>query len=236
MTQPLILHIETSGEYCSVALSQGPNILSVINSTEKNNHSTALAPDAQRLLGTHDIEPEHLHAISVSGGPGSYTGLRVGVSFAKAMCFALDIPLIAVDTLESLAVAARKAMHDRDDLQEGTIYYSNIDARRMEVYVAAFDASGKRILPNSAMIVEESTFTDFTKKGKKIVFCGTGTSKCTGMLTDVNIIHYPMQCKAEHLVAPALHSYEQENFADLVSYRPDYVKAPNITVSTKPLL
>ena len=236
MTKPLILHIETSGDLCSVALSHGPDILSTITSTEKNNHSTALAPDAQSLLEAHDILPEDLDAISVSGGPGSYTGLRVGVSFAKAMCFALDIPLIAVDTLESLAIAAHSALHKGEDMQRDAIYYPNIDARRMEVYIAAFDANCERILPNSALIIEENTFEPQTTSGKKIVFCGTGTSKCIDILTDDAIIHHPLECRAEHLVAPAIRAYVQENFADLVSYRPDYVKAPNITVSSKPVL
>ena len=236
MTDPLILHIETSGDLCSVALSRGLHLLSVINSTEKNDHSTALAPNVQTLLVSHNINPDDLHAVSVSGGPGSYTGLRVGVSFAKAMCFALDMPLISVDTLESLAIAARDALAGREDLQKDTLYYPNIDARRMEVYIAAFDDSGIRILPNSAMIIEENTFEQQTKAGKKIVFCGTGTSKCTHVLTDKNIIHYPMQCKAEHLVIPALRAYNQDSFADLVTYRPDYVKAPNITMSLKPLI
>lgn len=230
MTDPIILHIETSGDYCSVALSRGPRLLSSHNATVKNNHSTALALDTQILLAKHQISPNDLNAISVSGGPGSYTGLRVGISFAKAMCFALDIPLIAVDTLESLAISALNA------LQEDALYYANIDARRMEVYIAAFDAAGKRISPNTSMIIEENTFEEHFESGKKIVFCGTGTSKCMDVLTHKSCIHYPMQCMAEHLIAPAFQSYTQENFADLANFRPDYVKAPNITVSSKPIL
>ena len=236
MTEPYILHIETSGDFCSIALSRGAHIMSTINSTEKNNHSTVLATDAQTLLAAHQIDPDDLDAISVSGGPGSYTGLRVGISFAKAMCFALEIPLIAVDTLESLSIAARSGLGGRDYLQKNTLYYPNIDARRMEVYIAAFDVEGVRVLPNSALIIKEDSFEPQTSSGKKIVFCGTGTAKCIDILTNEAIIHYPMECRAEHLVVPAIRAYKQQNFADLATYRPDYVKAPNITVSSKPAL
>lgn len=236
MPEPLILHIETSGDLCSVALSRGPHLLSAITSTEKNNHSTALAPDAQALLAANDVVPDDLDAIAVSGGPGSYTGLRVGVSFAKAMCFALDIPLVAVDTLESLAIAARSAIHESAGLPKDTLYYPNIDARRMEVYIATFDADGVRISPNSALIIENDSFDPQTRKGKKIVFCGTGTAKCMDVLIDKNIIHHPIQCRAKNLVAPAYRAFTKGDFADLVSYRPDYVKLPNITVSSKPAL
>jgi tRNA threonylcarbamoyladenosine biosynthesis protein TsaB len=230
MPKPLILHIETSAELCSIALSRGSQILSAITSDERNKHSTVLAPDVQTLLSTHDAAPGDLQAIAVSGGPGSYTGLRVGVSFAKAMCFALDIPLIAVDTLESLAIAARS------DLREDAFYCANIDARRMEVYFAEFDALGKRISPNSSLIIEKNTFAQRIEIGEKIIFCGTGTAKCADILTHEAIIHYPMQCQAEHLVIPALRSYKQGGFADLETFRPDYVKPPNITASTRSLL
>ena len=235
MVDPLILHIETSGSFCSVGLSRGSEMLDSINSSEENNHSTALAPDVQALLASQKTEPSDLHAISVSGGPGSYTGLRVGVSFAKAMCFALNIPLLAIDTLESLAMAARTALQGRDAVKDDVLYYPNIDARRMEVYVAAFDAAGDRMLPNSTLIVDENTFADLIEAGNQIVFCGTGTMKCVDILTNENIIQYSMQCKAEHLMMPALSQYMKGNFADLVAYRPDYVKPPNITVSKKPL-
>jgi hypothetical protein len=102
--------------------------------------------------------------------------------------------------------------------------------------MAGFDASGERIMANTAVIIDEHSFDKEIEAGQSVVFCGTGTVKCEDVLKNPAIIHFPMQCRAEHLVIPALRAYCEQEFADLVDFRPDYVKAPNITVSTKPLL
>ena len=230
MLDPLILHIETSGEFCSVALSRGEEVISKMTSDIKYNHSTVLAPDVRSLLEGQSLKPKDLSAISVSAGPGSYTGLRVGVSFAKAMCFALNIPFIAVNTLESLATAARIK------LKSDAIYVSNIDARRMEVYMALFDANGERLEADSAEIIEESSFDAYLNSGKAIVFCGTGTNKCREILTHPSITHLELQCLAESLVAPAIKAYTMKDFTDLDAFTPNYIKSPNITLPKRLIL
>lgn len=228
MKEPLILHIETSGALCSVAVSMGSEVRALIESDEEYDHSRTLAPFIDAIQEQAQFRLKDLDAISVSGGPGSFTGLRVGISTAKAMCFVLGCPMIAVDTLESLALAAiaKEGM-------EG-IYYATIDARRMEVYLAAFDARGERLTANRAVIVDAHTFDPLLEVGETVVMCGTGTSKCMALLGSLGVRMIPIECSARHLVAPALKAFDLQAFADLAAFTPEYLKAPHITVSQKP--
>ena len=227
MVDELILHIETSGRYCSVVLTRGGSVLSDLTDIQTYTHSETLAPYVQEVIRSSDVRPADLHAISVSTGPGSYTGLRVGASLAKAMCFALDIPLIAVDTLEAIAIAAIT------DLAKDALYIPNIDARRMEVYCAAFDQDGYRILPNTSVEVHAGMFDKLLESGNHVVFCGSGTSKSIDVLHDDSITLYDLEVQARHLVPVALRRFVEGKFADVIHFKPEYIKAPNITLSRK---
>ena len=202
-SSPVILHIETSGSYCSVALSRGDVLLGAQTSSEQLTHNASLAPYTRDLLDSCKIQASELNSVAVSAGPGSYTGLRVGVSFAKALCFSLDIPLIAISTLESLAMEGLRL----SDTEEDHVYYPNIDARRMEVYTAAYNASGERIAEDHARIIESGSFDSDIEAGKHIVFCGTGAEKCRKLLVHDRITVLPLECTAEMLVMPALRDF-----------------------------
>ena len=228
MKQDNILLIETSGNYCSVALCQNGTVIAEKSDDRTFSHSEMLAPFVQQILAESEVKASFLSAIGLSAGPGSYTGLRVGASLAKAMCYALGIPLIAIDTLEAIASASRLALGTE------AIYVPNIDARRMEVYYAAFDRNGTRVLPGSALVIDSSaTLVDLLIPDVPIVFCGSGTEKCTEVLTHERITLHHLEVEAKHLAPIAIRSFGEETFADLVTFKPEYIKAPNITIPGK---
>ena len=228
MQEPLLLHIETSGEKCSVALSMGSAVIASRESTDTYDHSATLAPYIQDVLSEGGCTAAQLQGISLSAGPGSYTGLRVGAATAKAMCYALGCPLIAVDTLESIALASiGKSPYD-------ALYYPVLDARRKEAYVAAFDANGARMLANMAIEIFPDSFTKLTDAGEMIVVCGPAAAKCAALATDSDVYVESLSTSALHLVLPAWRAWRDGKFADLLTFTPKYVKQPNITKSARP--
>lgn len=228
MTKPVILSIETSGRYCSVALGAGDAILAHKTDSRDFSHSETLAVYTRDVLKAANVKPGELDAVALSSGPGSYTGLRVGTSFAKAMCFALKIPLIAVDTLEAIARAAiEETMLD-------AVYVSNIDARRMEIYLGVFDRTGKRLVENMAAVVESDLLTRLVPGERSVVLCGNGSDKSIDVLDSHNVIALDMEVNAQHLAPIAVQKFEDNEFADVVNFKPEYLKSPNITLSSKP--
>ena len=153
---PNIIHIETSTEVCSVALSSDGVVKFHRQNFEGPSHAALLGDYVQECI-THARENQiELHAVAVSGGPGSYTGLRIGVSEAKGLCFGLNLPLIAVSTLELLCCTAMF----RVDIEEDALICPMIDARRMEVYAAVYNERLEAVMPVGAYIVDESTFAE----------------------------------------------------------------------------
>ena len=221
-----ILHIETSTAVCSVALSDGPEVLEVIDLMEGMNHTALLTPLISQLLMSTSKSPSDLKAISVGSGPGSYTGLRVGSSTAKAMAYSLDIPLIATPTLLALASGAFDAHSDCD------LAVPMLDARRNEVYTAVYDRNLNEIIPPSSLILETEALELLLPKGRRIVFCGEGAAKLNvdiqGSRIDAGI-----RCSARHLVKPAFRSYIEQQHSDPVRFVPFYLKPPNITQQKK---
>ena len=215
---------------CSVSLSLGDEVLALKETLEGNKHSVLLASYIDACLSSAGIKANQLDAVSVSSGPGSYTGLRVGASTAKGICFTTGIPLIAVDSLEALALRAA-------DIHQADIIAPMIDARRMEVYTAYFDARGKRITENTPQILEKDIFNRFLSDNQAIVLCGNGTSKAKQLfeheriICDEKIIHSSL-----HLLKPALIAFENQEFADLHQFAPGYLKAPNITIPKKSMI
>lgn len=224
-----ILSIETSGHHCSVALSEGVRILARRLSGEKLTHNATLAPFVEEVLEETGLSVSELSAIAVSAGPGSYTGLRVGIALAKALCFGADKPFIAVDTLQSLA------HHAAHELQQNATYIANVDARRMEVYAAAFDRNGKQLSPTQPLIIESGIFENWLAQGD-VVFCGSGTSKGISLLSSSGIACHPMEPKADYLTPLAYKAYLEGQFEDPASFRPQYIKPPNITTPRKTTL
>jgi tRNA threonylcarbamoyladenosine biosynthesis protein TsaB len=171
-----------------------------------------------------------LDAVSLSSGPGSYTGLRVGAATAKAICYAMNIPLISVSTLESLALATVQSC------LKDALFIPMIDARRMEVYTALFDADGNRMLSDQALVLHDSVFRTLFEAGERLVLSGDGSIKARDLFTSGNVDILDIRCSAQHLVIPAWRAYLGSQFEDIAYYTPNYLKAPNITKSSKTLV
>ena len=174
-----ILCIETASTNCSVALSlNGSAIVLKEDNSKEYSHAERLHDYITEVLKEAKVSKNELDAIAVSKGPGSYTGLRIGVSAAKGLCFALDIPLISIPTLESLALQVKT---------EGGIIVSMLDARRMEVYSAVFSSEKKEIRETKAEILTKSSFEDYLKKGK-VTFIGSGVAKFESLCDNENAV------------------------------------------------
>lgn len=222
-----ILNLETATDRCSVAVSDGLRLLSLRESAQPREHAAQLTLLIQSALAEAGLELPELDAVAISSGPGSYTSLRVGAATAKGLCYALGKSLIAVDTLQSLALASLKA--ERED----GWYCPMIDARRMEVYTATFDAANECLVPARALILDEHTFEDALSKGIPIILSGNGAEKCRGLLPERGVYYSLKECSAALLVPLALQAFEAGRFEDLAYYSPFYLKPPNITVAKK---
>ncbi len=223
-----ILHIETSTKICSVALSRDEELIECLERTEGMNHTALLAPMIQDLLSAVSIKARDLGAISVSSGPGSYTGLRVGSSTAKAMAYSLHIPLLSIPTLVSLAWAGFREYPDADYVMP------MLDARRNEVYISLFDPEGNEIFPTSSLILEEGSL-NFIPEKKTVVCCGDGAFKLDALdLSTVEmIINVDLLASARNLISPAFRLLSAKVFSDPMHFVPHYLKPPNITQQRK---
>jgi tRNA threonylcarbamoyladenosine biosynthesis protein TsaB len=228
-TMPYILNIESATDICSIAISQDDRVLALRET--KGNHASQMTLIIESCLAEAQLQMRDFAAVAVSNGPGSYTSLRVGASVAKGICYALDIPMIAVDTLETLALAAFKAVKDLDAL-----YCPMIDARRMEVYTAIFTPNTEGVVliePMKSLIVEEGSFDHFFNQNKRIVFCGNGAAKCQTVLQNERFIYFLNICSSINMIPFSKTYYNNEQFVDIAYYTPQYLKAPNITQAKK---
>lgn len=227
---PNILHLETSGPIGSVALSVDGQVVSHIDSQTTNTHAQQITLLIDECLDNAQLDLGALHAISVSKGPGSYTGLRVAASAAKAYCFALDIPLVAIDTLQSLAMAASSIVQNTS-----AVYIPMIDARRMEVYTGLYDHSGETLSAPYAKIVDETAYSS-ELADRSAVYCGSGAEKCIDLINGKNaIILSDLDIDARHQAQLAMEALGRGAIESVAYYKPTYLKAPNIT-TPKPML
>ena len=222
----ILLHIETATEQCSVALSDNATLLaqkSILDGGFK--HATKLHVFIDEILREANISPSQLDAIAVSAGPGSFTGLRIGSVAAKGLCFALDIPLITIPTLQLLA-----APH----VQNAKVV-ALLDARRDEVYTATFDVGGKELSQTQAHILTETSFSDIARE--PICFVGTGAEKAQNILPENTnwqfFSTYPIATAMLHLATVA---FEKKEFTDSTAFAPTYIKPVRITPSKKDTL
>ncbi len=214
-----ILNIETSTNVCSVALSINGLCVFTRTNTEGMNHATLLSPFIEEAF--QFLTPEKPDAIAVSGGPGSYTGLRIGVSTAKGLCYGLEVPLIAVDTLEIMSIMANKLIINRP---ENSLLCAMIDARRMEVYSAFYNLNGELIRNVSADIIDENSYRDLLDTNI-IFFFGNGAPKCKTVLTHSNAVFVDnIVPLAENMIPLAEKEFEDQYFADVAYYEPFYLK------------
>ena len=221
-----ILLIETSTALCSVALAQDGKITSYRESSAPKAHASLTAVFIQEMLAEHGLTLADCDAICVSKGPGSYTGLRVGVSTAKGLCFGSGKPLLAVGTLDTLVAQADKI---------GGIKYiiPMIDARRMEVYTAVFE-NGVQITETSPMIIDETSFAEYLEQGP-CLFIGDGAGKCADVIKHPNAQFCQCWPKASAMLEPAMAAYKEKRFEDVAYFEPFYLKEFVATVSKKKL-
>jgi tRNA threonylcarbamoyladenosine biosynthesis protein TsaB len=210
-----ILHLETSTKVCSVALSENGTLRSFRDITDDQYaHGEKLTLLIQEILNECGLRPADLSAVSVASGPGSYTGLRIGVSTAKGLCYALKIPLIAVNAIESLAAFARERYPSE-------ALCPMIDARRMEVYSAIFNSKDEEIKCLSADILDESSYSEF----EPFVCFGDGSGKMKELWGGRNIVFDDeLYCTARGQVKAAYKRFSESTFEDLAYFEPLYLK------------
>jgi len=215
-----ILNIETTTKSCSVALSLNNDTIAIKESQSTYTHSENITLFISDVIKNAGIKLNMIDAVAISKGPGSYMGLRIGVSTAKGLCCALDKPLIAVDTLGSMSLKAAKIIKD-----DKAFFCPMIDARRMEVYCALFDSFNNNILPTEAKIINENSFIK-ELADSPIYFFGDGAFKCKDILKESTnaffIDNYVMS--ADALVPIALKKYLNKQFEDLNFFEPFYLK------------
>jgi tRNA threonylcarbamoyladenosine biosynthesis protein TsaB len=218
----MILQIETATPSCSVALANEGAVIVSKGLVGRNVHAEWITLFIDELLNFAQIGYNELDAIAVSCGPGSYTGLRIGVSTAKGLCYALDKPLIAVETLEAMAFGAAAEMQT---IANYDLLCPMIDARRMEVYTAVFTVQGARVAPTSAEIITEDSFKDLLS-ANRVLFFGDGAEKCRETLGGhPNAGFLPAFVNsAEHLTIRAFQKFQSGNFEDVAYFEPYYLK------------
>lgn len=214
----LILHIDTAVEAASICLSQGDEILAEAHNPQSRESASWLQPAIKQLMAESGHSLQQLHAISVSAGPGSYTGLRVGMASAKGLCYALNIPLITIGTLEMMTAAALKVI--ADDL----LFCPMIDARRMEVFTAMYNRNMECVLPPQNIILEEHSFSEWLRQSR-ICFFGNGSTKFKPLLNAGAASFATVHSGARDLVGLAKKQYQAGVFADIAYTEPFYVKA-----------
>ena len=225
-THSLILSIETATPVCSVALHHNGKLVGILETFTDKSHSSGLIPMIVELLESNGTGYPELSAVAVSKGPGSYTGLRIGVSTAKGICFARNIPLIGVPTLEALALQVI-----RDTGNSEALYSPMLDARRMEVYTMLMDAERNVMWPESAQIIHENSFSEIPGN-RPILLFGPGSGKCREVLSRRPDIIFVTGYKASaSTVGEIAHDlYLQKKFENTALFEPFYLKEFRTTV------
>ena len=177
---PLLLHIDTATDIATVTISEGEKVIGSVTNENQKEHASFLQAAIKNLLHQNDLTASHIDAISVTAGPGSYTGLRVGIASAKGLCYALDIPLIFLNTLEVIAASSIASNIITDN---NILFCAMIDARRQEVFTAVYDKDLNEILPPCAMEINAQSFKDFLAKNV-IHFSGSGAKKASAIIVN----------------------------------------------------
>ena len=228
----LILNIETSTSACSVALAEGEKVIFGKESFDGPSHAALLGVYVEEALGMVKAEGLKLDAVAVSSGPGSYTGLRIGVSVAKGLCFGYGIPLIGIRTLDLLAATAIQA----NDPATDCLYCAMLDARRMEVYAAIYDTKLRCMRNAVADIVTSDTYNTYLEDGK-VCFFGNGAAKCKNVISSPNACFiediYPL---AKNMAALSANAFTEGRFEDVAYFEPFYLKEFQATIAKNKVL
>lgn len=219
-TDPVILHLETATTSCSVAVSRGTSLLGLKELDAGYTHAENLHVFIREVLQQAGLKTQDLEAVALSAGPGSYTGLRIGSSTAKGLCFALKIPMITVGTLKLLA------WRMKESVPSAQLYCPMIDAGRMEVYTAIFDRSLSEYRPVQPVILSEETLREFDSTGP-IVFGGSGLTKGRELLSRINSARFleDLRPSARYLPALAMEAWNGRIFVQPADFEPFYLKS-----------
>ncbi|MBO4281579.1 MAG: tRNA (adenosine(37)-N6)-threonylcarbamoyltransferase complex dimerization subunit type 1 TsaB [Bacteroidales bacterium] len=213
-----LLCLETATEICSVALSEDDRCIACVEDPQGNSHAELLMPLIDQCLRQAGVGKRELDAVCISSGPGSYTGLRIGTSSAKGLCYALSIPLLAVPSLEGIACGAAMACPDAD------CFRPMIDARRMEVYTALYDAQGTLLRETESLIINSESFAT-ERQGHTLVLCGNGAPKCRETLQGEGLRYSDTLSSARYLIPGAFRRWKAGQREDTAYFEPYYLKA-----------
>jgi tRNA threonylcarbamoyladenosine biosynthesis protein TsaB len=230
----LILNIETSTEVCSVALAENGTSVQTLENLSGQNHAMLVTVYIQEILAAQGLTINQLDALAVSGGPGSYTGLRIGVAAAKGICYASGLPLIAITSLAAMThhVINQRIKYALPDDKE-MLFCPMIDARRMEVYTAIYNHKEEMIREIKADIIDELSFLPFLDKSK-MVFFGNGATKCKNAITHPNACFLDqVTTSANYMTFLAERAFQEKNFVDIAYYEPFYLKDFVATIPIK---
>ncbi len=225
-----ILLIETTTRACSVGIARNGSIIALREDLSSDySHAAMLTVFMEEVLKEAKLSPADVDAVAVSQGPGSYTGLRIGVSAAKGFCYARNIPLIATDTMKALATKGLQHMSDIHGVippsPGQTLLCPMIDARRMEVYYALFDRQMNKVKETTAEVIDENSFTGKELRNARIFYFGDGAAKCNEVLTSPNTKYVAgVNPGVQGMALSAERLYEKKAFADLAYFEPLYLK------------
>ncbi len=216
----IIINIETATEVCSVALGIDGNLIDIKETERDKSHASVLTLYIEEILHKNHINKKTIDAIAVSKGPGSYTGLRIGVSTAKGLGYGLNTPLIGINTLETLA----NGMIEDHPLPGNSLLCPMIDAKRMEVYTALFDTRGNTLLETSAQIIHEGFLNEYLNE-HKVYFFGNGALKCKDVITCKNA-HFIENIKlsSKYMIKQSHIAYLEKKIEDIAYFEPFYLK------------
>jgi tRNA threonylcarbamoyladenosine biosynthesis protein TsaB len=220
----MIICLETATNLCSVALCDSEGVISLRESNESKSHASVLTVFIEDILRENRIRANDLKAVAVSKGPGSYTGLRIGVSVAKGIAYGASIPLIGVETTLSMFWGISASQISGTEMDKDLLFCPMLDARRMEVYYAIYDCNGNKIKDISAEIINEDSFIKIPES-KKILFFGDGAQKCKEVINRKNSFFaddYMLSATSMH--KPVIQAFNNNNFEDVAYFEPLYLK------------
>ncbi len=234
----LILCIETGTDICSVGIADGGELISLRESDEGRDHARKVGLFVDELLRETGIAPDDLDAVAVGKGPGSYTGLRIGVSFAKGFCYGVGIPLLSVGSLDALTEVAREDYEAGilavDDWEQAVLC-PMVDARRMEVYAQLFDSAGRPLTGVAAEVVTPESFAPYRHRaGRPFVLFGNGARKCSEVLPDAVLVE--VAPSARGLARPAQQALDEGRTEDVAYFEPFYLKDFVVTAPKRKIL
>lgn len=222
LNMALLLIIDTAAEKATIALAYNSTLLAQRQCTTQKEHASFVQPAIAELLQETNQTLQQVDAVAVTIGPGSYTGLRVGLASAKGLCYALNKPLITIGTLELWALAGRNLLQQQP--MQAAYIIPLIDARRMEVFAAVYDAAGNEVIPPHAQILEPDSYAKQLATGP-VLFVGSGTAKWQGQCLHPHALFSAAPYDALHICSLAERQWQQQQFASLAYAAPLYVKS-----------